>query len=76
MKKHLLKNITKSSKMLFTDKKGCERWIGTAFCSKSTQGNKNQWPNDLDDESEGMLIKFTYDAKVEGTAASSKRRTN
>lgn len=42
MKKHLLKNITKSSKMLFTDKKGCERWIGTAFCSKSTQGNKNQ----------------------------------
>lgn len=46
------------------------------LCSKSTQGNKNQWPNDLDDESEWILIKFTYDAKVEGAAASFERGTN
>lgn len=57
-------------------RKAVKDGLGQHLCSKSTQGNKNQWPNDLDDESEWMLIKFTYDAKVEGTAASSKRRTN
>lgn len=37
---------------------------------KSTKGNKNQWPSDLDDGSERLLIKFTYGARLERIATS------
>lgn len=67
-----LKNVMKHCMILCTDKTGYKDALRQHLCSQSTQGNKNQWPSDLDDESEWMLIKFTYDTKVEGLPQASR----